>query len=131
MNTKILMTASAGVLGLAGLVAVFAPEFPLGALGVAPANFPAVVVQLLGTLYLSFASMNWLARGSAIGGIYARPISMANFTHFFIGALVLVKVLLAGGSSVLVVVSAGIYAVFALLFWWLAFKHTGLVEGAS
>jgi len=102
LNTRILMTASAGILGLAGLVAVFAPELPLAALGGAQANFPAVVVQLLGTLYLAFAFMNWLARGSAIGG-----------------------------PSVLVVVVAGIYAVFAILFWWLAFKHTGLVDGAS
>ncbi len=123
--------ASAGILGLAGLVAVFAPELPLASLGVAQANFPALVVQLLGALYLSFAFMNWLARGSAIGGIYARPISMANFTHFFIGALVLAKAILGGGSSVVVVVVAGIYAVFALLFWWLAFKHTGFVDRSA
>jgi hypothetical protein len=34
---------------------------------------------------------NWMAKDSIIGGIYARPLSLGNFTHFLIGGLALVK----------------------------------------
>ena len=95
MNTKILMTSSSLFLALAGMFTLLAPDVLLSALGVAATAHLSVLVQLIGALYFSFALMNWTAKDSAIGGIYARPVSLANFSHFFIGTLLLAKYLLS------------------------------------
>jgi len=127
MNTKLLMTASSLVLGLAGIFALFAPDIVVTRLGVPSVNPVDVLIQLMGALYFSIAIMNWTAKESIIGGIYARPVSLGNFAHFFIGALVLAKYLLANGLNVSILLIALVYAVLALLFYWLVFRHTGIV----
>lgn len=115
------MMASALVLGVAGLAASFAPAELLTAWG-APASEPAVLmVQLMGALYLSFALLNWTAKGVMIGGIYARPVSLGNFLHFTMGALALGKQELARPLGLPVVVALVVYAVFAVLFGALVF----------
>ena len=124
------MTASSVVLGLAGLSAAFAPQELLAALGVPLTNTLPALIQLMGALYFSCALMNWTARGSVIGGIYSRPISIGNFAHFFVGTIVLVKEL-SNGANVFVLVALGVYAVFAILFWWLVFRHSSVVKGQS
>lgn len=91
MNTRMVMTTSSMVLGLGGLFGLFAPDNVVELLGVAPAPPLSAMVQLMGTVYYAVALMNWMARNSTIGGIYARPISMANLVHFFCGSLVLGK----------------------------------------
>ena len=131
MNTKILMTTSSLVLGLAGLFALFAPENLLAMLGVPMVNPLSVLIQLMGALYFSIALMNWTAKDSIIGGIYARPVSLGNFAHFFIGTLLLAKYLLSNGFNVAILLMLVVYAIFALLFYWLVFRHTGVVVDKS
>jgi len=46
---------------------------------------------LLGALYVDFAMLNWMVKGSLIGNIYNRPVAVANFTHFLVGGLALAK----------------------------------------
>ena len=127
MNTKLLMTTSSLVLGLAGIFALFAPENLLEMLGVPIVNPLTVLIQLLGAMYFSLALMNWTAKDSAIGGIYARPISLGNFAHFLTGTLVFAKYLLSNGLNVAILFIVLVYAVLALLFYWLVFRHTGIV----
>ncbi len=122
MNTKILMTSSALILGLAGVFALFVPEVLLPA----AAGTTSVLVQLMGALYFSFALMNWTAKDSAIGGIYARPVSLANFSHFFSGVLLLLKYQLSNEINLFVVAALVVYAVYAVCFYWLVFRATGL-----
>ena len=122
MNTKILMTSSALILGLAGVFALFVPEVLLPA----AAGTTSVLVQLMGALYFSFALMNWTAKDSAIGGIYARPVSLANFSHFFSGMLLLLKYQLSNEINLFVVAALVVYAVYAVCFYWLVFRATGL-----
>ena len=126
MSTKLLMTISSLVTGLAGIFAMFAPDVLLAMLGVPMAGPLSVLVQLMGALYLSMAMMNWTAKDSAIGGIYARPVSMGNFAHFFIGSLLLVRHLLSSGFHVSMVLLLVVYAIFASLFYWLVFRATGI-----
>lgn len=71
--------------------------------------------------------MNWTAKDSAIGGIYARPVSLGNFAHFFIGTLLLAKYLLSNRINLLVLVALVVYVIFASLFYWLVFRHTGII----
>ena len=131
MNTKLLMTISSLVLGLAGIFALFAPENLLGMLGAPASNSLVVLIQLMGALYFSMAMMNWTAKDSIIGGIYARPVSIGNFAHFFIGTLLLAKDLLSNGYSVTILLILVVYAIFASLFYWLVFRATGIVAGNS
>jgi hypothetical protein len=85
-----------------------------------------VILQLVGALYLSFALMNWTAKDSIIGGIYLRPVSIANFAHFFVGALTLVKYQLSNGVSASLWSLLIVYVLFAIIFTWLVFFHSGI-----
>src|SRR5512145_106080 len=110
MNTKTLMTSSSLILAVAGIFTLFAPDVLLSALGVAVTAQLALFVQLLGVLYFSFALMNWTAKDSAIGGIYARPVSLANFSHFLIGTLLLVKYLFSNEFDLPILLISILYA---------------------
>jgi hypothetical protein len=127
MNTNLLMTTSSLVLGLAGIFALFAPDILLTTLNVPSANPLEVLIQLMGALYFSIALMNWTAKDSIIGGIYARPISFGNFAHFFSGTLLLAKYVLSNGFNLSIFLMLIAYTIFAALFYWLVFRHTGIV----
>ncbi len=126
MNTKILMTSSSLTLALAGVFILFAPDVLLSAVDVSVTAQSSVLVQLLGALYFSFALMNWTAKDSAIGGIYARPVSLANFSHFFSGTLLLAKYLLSNEFNLPILLVTLLYTIFAAFFCWLVFRATGL-----
>jgi hypothetical protein len=126
MNTKILMTITSFVLAAAGALALFAPEIVLTQVNAQVSAELMVLGQLLGALYFSFALMNWTAKDSAIGGIYARPVSLGNFGHFLTGSLLLAKYLFSNPFSVSALLIFVVYAVFALAFYWLVFHATGL-----
>ena len=116
------MIASSLVLALAGAVCLFAPVELLRSLGAPDSATVAQFAQLTGALYVAFAMTNWAAKGSMIGGIYSRPLSVGNLLHFTVGALVLLKHALAHGihwPTSLVLVT---YAVFAALFSYLVFS---------
>ena len=120
------MTSSALILGLAGVLALFAPDVLISTQGAAAAGTTSVLVQLMGALYFSFALMNWTAKDSLIGGIYARPISLANFSHFFAGALLLLKHQLSNEMNLSILAVLIVYTVYAACFYWLVFRSTGV-----
>lgn len=123
MNTRILMTCSAAVMGVVGIVLSFMPdEVGRYIAGSEPSFINTLVLQLLGALYFAFAMINWTARGNLIGGIYARPISIGNLTHFMIGALALIKVVFVK-SELLTLIPAIVYAIFAICFAIVFFTH--------
>ena len=126
MNTKLLMTTSSLMLALAGIFTLFAPDVLVALFGGPMANTLSALVQLMGALYFSMAMMNWTAKDSAIGGIYARPVSLANFAHFFIGMLLLARVVLSSGFNFSITLLLAVYAIFAILFYWLVFRATGI-----
>ena len=131
MNTKLLMTSSSIVLGLAGLFALFLPDVLLSSQGVAATGVMPVLVQLMGALYFSFALMNWTAKDSVIGGIYARPVSLANFSHFFAGALLLLRYQLSNPIHLFILAVLIVYAVYAVCFYWLVFRATGIQPSST
>lgn len=124
MNTRVLMTASAVIMGLTGLTLTFLPGEIAGYY--LPHADAALLLglQILGALYFAFAMLNWMTKGSLIGGIYNRPIAVANFTHFFIGALALLKAYPIGPdpANAGLVLAAG-YVLFAVLFGLVLFRH--------
>ncbi|MBV8516385.1 MAG: hypothetical protein JO197_03180 [Acidobacteria bacterium] len=120
MQSRIVMTASALAMGIAGVVALFAPQELLRAMSITADLVPTLLTQVTGSLYVGFAMVNWLAKNSLIGGIYNRPVSVGNFTHFAIGAITLLKVVIAHATPSLVIVTA-IYTLFAIGFAMLVF----------
>ncbi len=126
INTKLLMISSAVLLTASGLALTFFPlEIALYF------HFPVTTVlflQLTGAMYFSFGIMNWSIRQGAIGGIYNRPIVMANVTHFLIGSLAFIKYLAKSGDSGSFLLPAIIYALFALLFVIVLFTNPGKAE---
>jgi hypothetical protein len=113
MNTKILMGASAIVLGLLGAAGLFLPHEILAALKVSGGSILPVMVQLHAAALLAFAMVNWTAKESLIGGIYGRAIGIGNLTHFTIGAIALVK---AASAAPMLYGAAAVYGVFAVAF---------------
>ena len=74
-------------------------------------------MQLLGAMYLGFGMMNWMAKGSIIGGIYNKPLVIGNLMHFAIGAITLLKVAFSLNESKEVLIPLTIiYTLFALGF---------------
>ena len=114
--TRFLMSASAVVLGAIGVFLLFAPDAASIAAGVAALPATMVIAQLIGVLYLGFAVLNWMSRGNTIGGIYARPLAVANVMHFASGAAVLVKALSRSAMPAAFWILAAAYVVFALAF---------------
>jgi|GraSoiStandDraft_4_1057263.scaffolds.fasta_scaffold64160_4 hypothetical protein len=115
------MTLSAALTAALGVAASFAPQEILQHARVQADPFPVAVIQLAGALYLGFAVLNWSAKGSMLGGIYGRPIGLANFGHFAIGAIVLVKLFLAGHADAGLVAGAAAYSIFAAWFGYVLF----------
>jgi hypothetical protein len=122
MQTRQLMTASAAAMGVAGLALQFAPQEVLAAAGVAATAGMAVAAQVTGALYLGFAILNWMSKGARIGGIYGRPLAMANLVHLVTGGLALLRYA-AGRPSLLVWSVTLLYAGFAAAFAFVAFTH--------
>lgn len=117
---RALMALSALAMAAAGLAATFAPGELLAAVGAGADAWSELLVQLAGALYLGFAMMNWMARGSLIGGIYGRPVALGNLVHFVVMAFALARAAVPEPTPVLVA-AAVVYAVFALWFAFVAF----------
>jgi hypothetical protein len=113
MNTKLIMVASALCMAIAGVAFSFLPVELLRAAGESGSAVMALAVQVAGAMLLGLAILNWMAKDSVIGGIYNRPLAMGNFMHFAVGAIALVKGVMAGHAQTGVWVAAAIYAIFA------------------
>ena len=89
MNTKLLMRVSAIYLALLGAAASFLPQEVLTYSGVQSGQGAVAVllIQVAGALYLGFAGLNWTAQANLIGGIYSKPVALANFTHFTVASI--------------------------------------------
>jgi hypothetical protein len=118
-STRLLMTLSAAALAVLGVVASFMPQEILGRAGTPADRFTVTLIQLGGALYFGFAILNWTAKGTLLGGIYGRPIVLANFTHFVIGAIVLLEGREPRAAAL--IVAATFYAVFAVWFGYVLF----------
>ncbi|MBK8291495.1 MAG: hypothetical protein IPK96_11735 [Flammeovirgaceae bacterium] len=124
MNTKWIMIATSLLLGVSGIALTFAPDLIIGSLGVNPSQVSIILGQILGALYFGFAMLDWMTKESLIGGIYNRPVAVANFTHFMIAGLALVKASISNPQiPILLILVSGVYAVLALLFGILLFRH--------
>lgn len=109
MNGSALIAHSSAVLLAAGGFALL-----FGADDILPALVPGFpepaswLGQLVGAGWLGVAALNWLNRSTLIGGIYGRPVVLANLIPYFIGSMVLLRALRSDGAPAL---------------WWVAVPH--------
>ena len=124
MNTKAILASSAVVLGLIGLTLTFLPKEILLYINADPNLELRLIIQLTGAFYFAFAMLNWMSKGVMIGGIYNRPVAIANLTHFLIGGLALLKAL-AANSNIHpgLYVLALIYVIYGVIFALILNRH--------
>ncbi len=128
MNTKLLMTLSAIFTGALGLLLSFLPKEIDQLLNAEANNSSLLFLQLLSALYLGFAIMNSMAKGSIIGGIYNRPLAIGNLMHFGVGTIALIKIVKSINIHTEIVISlAVIYAIFTAGFAYV-FIHNPIKE---
>jgi hypothetical protein len=124
MNTKWIMVFSAFLLALIGIAFTFFGAELAVFTGTGLSVTFQLLLQLLGALYFGFAMLNCMAKGAVMGGIYNRPIAIANFAHFFIGGMALVKAVINHpGISYAIWALAFLYTLFALLFGYVLFRN--------
>ncbi len=117
MNTKIVITLSALFLAIIGILLSFLPNEIMDYLNVEPNSITVLFMKILSALYLGFGILNWMAKGTLIGGIYNRPIAIGNLMHFGVGAIALVKVVTnIKEHSGIIISLAAVYVIFAILF---------------
>jgi hypothetical protein len=97
--SSIVSRTSALVLLLGGLALLFASDTLLPMLAPGFPRNAAWLGQLIGAAWLGVAALNWLQRTVLIGGIYGRPIVLANFVLYFISALSLLRALPRASAS--------------------------------
>ena len=105
--SSLISRTSAAVLLFGGTALLFAPDALLPAL---VPSFPPGATwlgQLLGAAWLGIAALNWLQRSVVLGGIYGRPVVLANLSLYFISALSLLRPLANGAASPMVWAVAG------------------------
>jgi hypothetical protein len=118
IRTRWLLTTSALLLAVLGVALSFLPQEILTLAGAEPAPRLVMLVQLGGAMGLAWAILNWMSRGQRVGGIYNRPLALANLLHFGTGSVTLLKMMTAGPVALPEVVLVVPYAVLAL--WWTA-----------
>ncbi|NNF59643.1 MAG: hypothetical protein HKN04_15510 [Rhodothermaceae bacterium] len=117
--TTVGVTVFAVLLLGAGAALTFLPE-EIGA-AVSGSSTPPIVLAVLGAALFGLGLLNWTARQAPIGGIYGRPVLLANLVHFTVGGLALLRVALAepvgvGFWGVTLVYLAGLVFYGVLLF---------------
>ena len=117
MKTKILMTSSAIFLAIIGILLSFLPNEIADYLNVKPDIITILFLKILSALYLGFGILNWMAKGTLIGGIYNRPVAIGNLMHFGVGAIALIKIIssIQAHSEIIISLTA-VYVIFAILF---------------
>jgi len=117
MNTKILMIASALFLAVIGIMLSFLPNETVDYFNIESNFITILFLKMLSALYLGFGILNWMAKGTLIGGIYNKPIAIANLMHFGVGAIALFKAVSNIETHPEIIISlTAVYVIFAILF---------------
>lgn len=124
MNTKLIMISSSIILFGLGIVLTFTPDILIGYLELPSNKTTLLLLQILGALYFAFAMLNWMSKANLTGGIYNRPIVMANLSHFMIAGLSLIKGLFSKPDLPNIIWFLAIFSIlYGLIFGILLFRH--------
>mgnify|MGYP003148899902 CR=1 FL=1 len=98
-----------------GIFLSFLPSGIVECLNVEPITITTLFLKIMSALYLGFGILNWMAKGTLIGGIYNRPIAI--LMHFGVGVIALVKIAskIQAHSEIIISLTA-MYVIFVILF---------------
>jgi hypothetical protein len=111
----VLLVSGLMLLGCA-LPSLFAPQEIAEALGIRGQQAAPVLVQLLGAGLFGLGFLDWFSRFSAVGGIYGRPVLLANLSFFFIAATTLGRHAASAGGGLVAWLLAGLAGLMAAWF---------------
>ena len=124
---SIILTCTAAVLGTTGLAMLFAPQETTWVVAGSEASESAG--QLISAGLLSLAILDWAGRGAVYGGIYGRPIVLANFLFGFILATTTFRAALEFGGLPWLATVWGVLQTAA--FGWLLFRGSPVHSGGA
>jgi hypothetical protein len=111
-----LLTVSSLVYFAMGLPLLFAPDNLLTMLGRPVDSFEVATLELLGCATFGFGMLNWMSRFSTIGGIFGRPLVVANFAYAGSAAMLLVRFDLISRLGWSFAIVAALFGVIAVSF---------------
>ncbi len=124
MFPKTIMILSTIILGNIGIILTFMPEEILKLLYLVITKELQLIFQILGAFYFSFAILNWMTKSNLIGGIYGKPVVIANLAHFSIVSIALIKEIIANPNSpTLIWAMTLVYTFFAICFGIIVNRH--------
>ena len=88
-----------------------------------PALQLTLILQMLSAALLGLGILNWFSRANLIGGIYGRPLALANFLFFFVSSTALVRAVLHHPEPMPILCAAALGVLFTVAFAWLLFFH--------
>lgn len=125
---SILLLVSAVAYFAAALPLLFAPEELLALAGGEVSRLAVGSLQVLGSALFGFAMLNWMQRHSRIGGIFGRPVVVANLGHAGSAALLLAPIALRSEASPPLLIALAVYAPLAIAFGAKFFLRPRMVE---
>ncbi|MFH4966412.1 hypothetical protein V8G69_15530 [Gaetbulibacter sp. M235] len=124
MNTKLIMVSSSIFLGVVGIGLTFFLQEISKVLDFETDILIILFSQIVGSLYLGFATLNWMSRNTIIGGIYGKPLTIGNLIHFLVSFFALFKILpITSNHFQLLFATAVIYGILTLAFGYLMILH--------
>ncbi len=111
----ILFVSSLLLTGL-GIVTLFVPDEIAGFLSKSGQATSGVMVQLLAGALFALGILDWMNRYATIGGIYGRPVVLANFALFFITTTTLARYAPAAGGGIVLWGATGVCGILAALY---------------
>lgn len=130
MFSKLLLTATAVFLCLLGLALDFLPQEAAALLKLPALAAILVLFQVVAAFCLGLGYLNWLSRHNLIGGIYSRPLGLANVLAFGVAAIPLDRALLRGSLAstqpAILLAVACLFTAFALAYLYALFLHDPL-----
>ena len=110
-------------MAIAGIALSFFAGELLNYLSISDSKIFVLILQIMGSLYLGFALLNWMAKANLIGGIYSRPVAIGNFMHFVVSSIALLKFYFVNTEMRIALIAAIIYLLFAIAFCLVVFGN--------
>ena len=127
---KLLLTASAAFLLALGFALNFAPKEMAAVVGSEGGS--QLPWELLAGALIGLGLMNGMSRSRPFGGVYGRPLGLANVLLFVVGAFALGRAATGAEAPPSLWVLFVVYAVLAVAFVWVVFKGGPVLpKGAS
>lgn len=114
-SPRLILSIFALLMAVLGVGLLFLPVEAARLLGMGPGT--ALPLQLFSAGLVAMASLDWFGRGAIYGGIYGRPLVLANFAFGTIVAGSLISALRNGVLELWGWLLAGAFALQAVLFF--------------